>query len=70
MSQVRLEFLTTLLCLARAVGLYSTSFWEDGGQDREEDQLITQLNNPLLRDIQLKKVHGLFSGIRGEKSGI
>lgn len=40
-SPISLKFLTTLVCLAGAGGLYSKSFWEGGEQDRKEEQAIT-----------------------------
>lgn len=40
-SSVPLEFLTALVCLTGAAHLYSTSFWEVGQLDREEEQAMT-----------------------------
>lgn len=34
---IALQFLTALVSLTRAGGLYSTSFWEGGEQDRKEE---------------------------------
>lgn len=69
-NKVPFKFLTTLVHLTGAGGLFATSLWWGGNKTgkRSKQGPMTQLRISLFWEIQLKIVHRLILGLHEEKS--